>query len=156
MSQRASSEKRPERRTSEDRRKRPTNPFGLLAYRGRRKTVRREEDRRRLPYTDQYSRRLLLSALLLILLCVADALYTIQHVSEGGFELNPLMDNLLQRGPFLFFAVKFILTALGVFLLVIYRHHPLGLLMFGGAVLVYGALFFYQIFLFYLRSMGGG
>lgn len=145
----------PERRAGAERRQKPTNPFSLLAFRGRRQTVRRREDRKRSPYMDRYGRHLMLIALLLILLCVADALYTILHVSEGGVELNPLMDGVLQRGPLLFFAVKFALTALGVFLLVLYWHHPLGRVMFGGAVLVYGLLFCYQMFLFYLRSHGG-
>ena len=153
---RSSSDKRNERRALRDRRRKPTNPFSLRAYRGRRQAVRREADRRHAPYTDRYSRCLLLAALLLILLCVADALYTILHVTDGGIELNPLMQRLLQRSVSLFFVVKFALTGLGVVLLVIYRHHPLGRFVFGGTLIVYGILFFYQILIYCMRLYGGG
>jgi hypothetical protein len=138
-----------EQRNSTDRRKKPTNPFSRYAFRGRRKTIRRAEDRRRHPYTDQYSRRLLLVALLIMLLCVADALFTLLHVSEGAIELNPLMDGLLQKGPLVFFVVKFTLTACGLLLLVIYRHHPLGRIATGSMLLLYATLFAYQIHLFF-------
>ncbi len=146
----ANSGKYKNRRKLSDRRARPTNAFSLQAHRGRRKTIRRNTDRKYSPYADQYGHRLLFVALLLTLLCVADGLFTIVHVSEGkAVELNPLMDSLLQKGPFLFFGVKSILNAFGTVLLVLYGHNPTARNMICAAVFVYGALFCYQIFIFF-------
>ncbi len=144
-----------ERRAGEDRRQKPTNPFSLMAHRGRRKTIRRDSDRKRNPYTDQYSRRLLLTALLLILLCVADALFTIFYVSGGkAVEINYLMNVLLENGPFLFFGVKFFLSASCIIILVLYRHHPMARRLMSFALIIYSALFFYHIFsFFYLTGL---
>jgi hypothetical protein len=138
-----------DRRKAADRRSRPTNPFAIGAFSGRRRTVRRTQDRRRRPYQDQYDRRLLLMALLLLLLCVADGLFTLLHVSRGARELNPLMESLLQKGPFVFWIVKFVITAGGIVLLVIYRHHPLAGVVWGALVLIYGLLAAYHVYLFF-------
>ena len=88
-------------------------------------------------------------ALLLLLLCVADGLYTILHVSQGARELNPLMDILLDKGPFVFWGVKFFITACGIVLLVIYRRHPLAWVVWGSLVIIYSMLVAYHIYLFF-------
>ncbi len=139
-----------DRRKLDDRRVRPTNSFSLFAHRGRRKTIRRQSDRKYSPCADQYGPGLLLVALLLILLCVGDGLFTIMHVSEGkAVELNPLMDILLKKGPFLFFGVKFVLSAFGTVVLVLYRHNATARNMICAVVFVYGALFCYQVFIYF-------
>ena len=139
-----------ERRAGRDRRARPTNPFSLVAYRGRRKTIRRKSDRRTNPYTELYSRRLLLTALLITLLCVADALFTIFHVTRGSaVELNPFMDVFLEKDPFLFFGVKFFLSSFCIVILVVYRYNPLARTLIYLIVAVYSALFCYQLFFFF-------
>ena len=140
-----------DRRELRDRRQTPTNPFGWRAFRGRRHTVRRASDRSRHPYTDRYSRLLLLLSLLLILLCVADGLYTLLHISAGAVEVNPLMNSLLSRGPFIFFGAKFILTACGIILLVLYWQTRLARWVLTSCVAVYTVLFCYQVMLFFSR-----
>lgn len=137
-----------EERRSNDRRHKPTNPFSLRSFSGRRQTVRRAADCRRYPYTDRYGRKVFLAALLLLLLCVADGLYTLLHTSMGATELNPLMDTLLQVGPYFFFGVKFFLSACAIILLVIYRYNPLARLAWGALVLFYGILFAYHLHFF--------
>jgi hypothetical protein len=107
------------------------------------------EDRRTQPYQDRYGRRLLLVALLLLLLCVADGLYTLLHVSQGAIEMNPLMDHLLEKGPLVFWTVKFVITAGGIVLLVVYRHHPLARVFWGALVIIYGLLLAYHLYLFF-------
>lgn len=146
----ADSCKFPERRTGRDRRHKPTNPFNLSLYSGRRKTIRRKADRRQKPCTDLYSQRMLLTALLLILLCVADAIYTILHVYAGrAVEMNFLMNVLLEKGPFIFFGIKFILSACCIILLVLYSHHPLARTLIPCVVIIYSVVFCYQIFFFF-------
>jgi hypothetical protein len=140
-----------EKRKGTDRRRKATNPFSLTAFRGRRHSVRRAEDRRRFPYTDQQSRRLFLFALMTILLCSADGLYTIYHVSRGAVELNPFMNYLLGFGPYVFFSVKFILSALCLILLVMHIHHPVGRIVLGSVALLYGSLFSYHLHLFFTQ-----
>jgi hypothetical protein len=135
-----------DRRGTTDRRKKPTNPFSLRSFKGRRRTVRRTEDRRRHPYVDQYSQRLLLFVILILLLCVADGLFTIHHVYNGARELNPLMDYLLEKGPYVFFGVKYLLFALCLIALVIYRQYPFVRLIMLVLAIVYGAVFLIHIF----------
>jgi len=137
-----------DRRKLADRRRRPTNPFSLHSFKGTRRVVRRREDRERYPYLDQYSPRLFLISLLILLFCVADAMYTLVHLSRGAVELNPLMRGLVEISPYLFFSVKFALMAAGLILLVIYRQHPAGRFVISGTVLLYGFIFLYQLWLF--------
>jgi len=139
-----------EHRDLSDRRKKHTNTFSFRAFRGRRKTIRRMEDRRRHPYTDQYGLRVFLVSILIVLLCGADALYTILHVSSGNaIELNPLMDELLKLGPYIFFVTKFTLTAFCVLMLVLYKHHPLGRILMGGVAAIYCVVISYQLFFYF-------
>jgi hypothetical protein len=88
-------------------------------------------------------------ALLLALLCAGDALYTLLHVSAGAIELNPLMNILLKKGPFIFFGAKFTLSACAIILLVLYRHYPPTRVVIICIVAIYAALFCYHIFLFF-------
>jgi hypothetical protein len=136
-------------RAMADRRKRPTNPFSLRAFKGRRKTIRRKEDRRRNPYVDRYSPHVFLLVLLILLLGAADGLLTISHVSSGARELNPLMERLLHKGPYTFFTVKYALFALSVVILVVYWHHPVVRTAMIALALVYGAVFLNHIYLFF-------
>jgi len=48
--------------------------------------------------------------LLIIVLCVADSYFTIDIVSRGGQELNPIMAYYLNQSPLLFFIVKYLMT----------------------------------------------
>ncbi len=140
-----------ERRRLSDRRKKPTNPFSLRSFQGHRKTVQRLEDRRRHPYTDQYDLRVFLISILIVLLCCADALYTIFHVSQGkAVELNPLMDRLLKLSPHIFYSTKFTLTALCVLMLVLYKHYPMGRSPIGSVAVIYSIVVLYQFFGFFL------
>jgi hypothetical protein len=81
--------------------------------------------------------------------------FTLIQVSEGAIELNPLMDGLLKKGPLVFFTVKFVLTACGVILLVVYWHHPKGRVFMGVAAGLYGVLFAYQIYLYFFLTSHG-
>ena len=60
------------------------------------------------------------------LLNLLDAYHTYAGVTEGYLiELNPLMDFLLQLGPFYFFACKIALVGLGSMFLYLRRNHKL-------------------------------
>ena len=137
-----------EKRVITDRRLKPTNPFSLKSFTGRRKTVRRIEDRRKSPYVDKYSTRLFLFCMFIIMLCVADAFMTLIHISKGARELNPLMDGLLRKGNPTFFWIKYSLSSLCVLLLVVYTHYPFVKVFMVAVAAVYTALFFYHLYPF--------
>jgi len=137
-----------EKRVNGDRRKKSTNPFSFHAFKGRRRTIRRKEDRRYSPYVEQYNPRVLLLVGAILLLGVADGLLTISHVSAGARELNPLMEYLLDKGPYTFFTVKYALFALSVVILVVYWHHPVVRTIMVALAVVYGVVFLNHIYLF--------
>jgi hypothetical protein len=55
--------------------------------------------------------------LLIIVLCVADSYFTIDIVSRGGQELNPIMAYYLNRSPLLFFIVKYSITCTAIMMI---------------------------------------
>lgn len=110
-----------DRRVVRDRRQRPTSPFSTYVFLGRRRSIRRKTDRKTHIYVDLYGHYLLLALLLIILLSVLDAYFTIFHVERGAREINPLMNFLMGYGNTYFFIIKYILTALGLILLCIYK-----------------------------------
>ena len=114
-----------DKRTVTDRRQRPTRPFSRYMLSGRRQRVRRQTDRKTHLYVDRYSHKLLTPLLLIILLCVLDAHFTMFHLDRGAEEINPLMNLLIKHGFLYFFIVKYLLTVLGVFIFCIYQSVPL-------------------------------
>ena len=54
------------------------------------------------------------AVLLIIVLCVADSYFTIDIVSRGGQELNPIMAYYLDQSPLLFFIVKYLMTCIAI------------------------------------------
>jgi len=111
-----------DRRILGDRRQKPTKPSGRSIFSGRRRSVRRRADRKTYLYVDLYSPHLLLSLLIIILLSVFDAYFTIFHVEDGAREINPFMSFLIGYGNIYFFTIKYVLTALGLFILCIYKN----------------------------------
>ena len=58
----------------------------------------------------QHGSKTLAAAMIIILLTVLDSYFTLDLVSRGAEELNPIMAYYLERGPLTFFAVKYLLT----------------------------------------------
>jgi hypothetical protein len=114
----------PERRFVEDRRATQTSPFSPARFRGTRRIVRREEDRRVHYYVDLYGLDEVLILILIQILSVADGLLTLLLVSGGAEELNYFMAYCLRLGPIPFVLVKYLLTAAGLVWLLIYKNYP--------------------------------
>ena len=57
------------------------------------------------------------AVLLIIVLSVADSFLTIDIVSRGGQELNPIMAYYLNQGPLLFFIVKYLITCTAIMMI---------------------------------------
>jgi len=58
----------------------------------------------------QHGSKTFAAAMIIILLTVLDAYFTLHLVNRGAEELNPIMAYYLERGPLTFFAVKYLLT----------------------------------------------
>jgi hypothetical protein len=53
---------------------------------------------------------------------VLDALLTLYLIDQGSTELNPIMSYFLKYGPFVFMGAKYLLTCLGVIILLLFRN----------------------------------
>ena len=99
-------------RLIQDRRSHPTSFTSSLRFGGRRKGFRREgEDRNR--YVDCPSVRTITLTFIIFALSTLDAIFTLLHLENGAFELNPLMDQIIKSG----FESFFIIKSLGIGLL---------------------------------------
>ncbi|MFZ7111121.1 MAG: DUF5658 family protein [Desulfatiglandales bacterium] len=54
--------------------------------------------------------------LFIVFLCVLDAFFTLELISRGARELNPLMDYYLKKGDMTFFVVKYLMTSACLFI----------------------------------------
>jgi hypothetical protein len=142
-----------ERRREPDRRGQPTSPWGAFSFAGQRRRNRRAGDRRRPHFVDRFSSATFILVLMLLAASIVDAVLTIHLLREGADEINPLMDHFLAHGVQRFLLIKYVLTAGGLPLLLIYQNHYL----FGTrirvgylipiAVAMYAVLIGYQLIL---------
>lgn len=89
---------------------------------GCRQSIRRWTDRETHLYVDRYGHGLLITLLLIVLLSVLDAYFTIFHIENGAMEINPLMNLFIGYGYIHFFIVKYVLTAFAVIILCICKN----------------------------------
>lgn len=144
---------RDRRRSGGDRRKRPTPMLSRYMFRGRRKTIRRSEDRGVHLYVDQYNLGLFLFILSILLLGVADAYLTLYHVNvHEAEELNPIMGFFLGVSPTVFFHVKYILTSLCLMILCLHKNLPLVRYLLGLVFAIYLIIVLNHIYLLALVS----
>ena len=73
-------------------------------------------------YVDIHSHCAWALALSIMALCVADVYFTLMLIDHGSRELNPLLAWALDIDVMLFYSLKYIITALSVFLIVQHRH----------------------------------
>lgn len=64
-----------------------------------------------------YSPRLFAAILCIISLSITDAFLTLDLVSRGAEELNPIMAYYLERSPLTFFTVKYLITCAAVIMI---------------------------------------
>ena len=120
---------------------------------GHRQSIRRKTDRKAHFYVDRYGHHLLLFLLLIVLLSLFDAYFTIFHVEKGAREINPFMNFLISYGNIHFFAVKYILTALSIFLLCIYKNLLVVRILIVSIVLLYLLVFTHHISLIFMMRL---
>jgi hypothetical protein len=115
----------PDRRGVPDRRQEPTGPLDALPPAGMRMRARRADEHARPYFVDRFPPALLVAILLLLIASMADAVITVRLVNAGGSEINPIMERLLDAGVGPFLVGKFLLTAVGLPLLLIFGNFHL-------------------------------
>ena len=92
-------------RVIRDRRSHPTSFLSTLRFGGRREKFRREGEGRN-HYVDRPSFRAILLTFIIFILSTLDAVFTIFHLKNGAWELNPLMRQIIQYGFQSVFIIK--------------------------------------------------
>jgi hypothetical protein len=122
--------------------------LGSLTHCRRRKS-RREGDHLD-SYTDWYGHWPFAAALIIILLCFADAFLTIVLLSNGAIEINTFMDWFIQKDTYMFTVVKMSMTGTALIILVmhfnfrIYKYIAVRYLIYG-LVPLYSLLIFHEL-----------
>ncbi len=145
----------PENKRGRVERRTKASHMNVHALMGRRKAIRRDQDGSHLHHTDYHEPHLFWSTIVIVLLCVFDAHYTLMLLERGGAELNHLMDYLIRNSLFGFFAIKYTLTALSLFILVAYSKLKI-FKMIKIRYLIYGFLAIYSVLVSYELSIWPG
>jgi hypothetical protein len=114
-----------DRRSDTDRRGRPTGPWCAWGLGGRRRRQRRDAEHRRPYFVDRFSSFLFVCVLALLLGTIADGVLTLQLLDIDCQEMNPVMAYLLGHGVVSFLLGKYLLTVLGLPLLLVCKNHYL-------------------------------
>mgnify|MGYP007070719932 CR=1 FL=1 len=114
-----------DRRQLADRRERPTSPLAALPPAGQRTRARRADEHCRPYYVDRFSALMLGLIVAMLAASFADAVLTIHLLGIGWYEANPVMACLLEYGVSWFFVGKYLLTAVGLPVLLVFKNHYL-------------------------------
>jgi hypothetical protein len=109
------------RRIGDDRRQEKTPLFSKYSLKGRRIALRREDDRLRLFVPDRHSSKTFAIILVIVMLSMLDAILTLELISRGASEINPIMAYYLNFGPLTFFWTKYLLTFASILLILFHQ-----------------------------------
>lgn len=113
---------------------------------GRRKIIRREDDKKTYIPIDNYGLRLFIILLLLLLLSISDAYLTLSLVKVyNATELNPFMALYLEHGSITFFLEKFLFTSVAVFIFCVFNNFAVARISLALAIIVYFGLVCYEL-----------
>ncbi len=118
---------------------------------GRRKTIRRETDKKQYLFVDLYSTRLLVIVVAILILSCIDAALTLALIDRGIVrEANPFMASVLDYGVLPFTLIKFGLTAFALIILCIFKNAKLARIGIPVAIELYIAVVLYESYLYFL------
>ena len=130
-------------RSGKDRRTKSGFNIRSLLFGGKRETIRRKEDTKRIFYVDHYSPGLFFTIVSILILSVIDALLTLSLLNHGAYEINPMMAYFLKFGPYPFFASKYLLTIVPVICLLMFRDTVVRVIKISARSLLYVIVVFY-------------
>jgi hypothetical protein len=111
-----------DQRIQKDRRRNPVSPGSICLLGGRRRQVRRAEDAKKGYYVDIYSKRSVFIISTILIMSIVDGYLTLSLVAQGAMEANPIMRFYLQLNTPLFLCVKYVVSYMSVFLLLIHKN----------------------------------
>jgi hypothetical protein len=111
-----------DRRSGKDRRSNKIPDIKSLFIYGRRKKIRRQDDKYQIAYFDQYSSALFVVIISILFLNIIDALLTLYLIDRGATEINPIMAYFLNFGPLTFMSVKYCLISFSIIVLLIFNN----------------------------------
>jgi hypothetical protein len=114
-----------ENRQGTDPRQAPTSILDSLLGEGERMRNRRAVDLRGQYFVDRFPFTTMLSIMVLLAFTVLDGVLTLDLVELNCRELNPFMGHLLKKGPLVFLLGKYVLTAAGLPVLLVFKNHCL-------------------------------
>jgi len=137
-----------------DRRKRPTPFICRFTFSGgRRKTVRRESDKKKHILVDSYSTYLLITILFLLILNLFDSYFTLTLISgDIAVEANPIMALYLEFDDVSFVALKFLITAVSLFGFCLCRNFSISKVFLAAAIVIYLFIVLYELNIVYKFS----
>ena len=144
-----------EKRRTADRRTNNKARLKYLLFNGRRERIRRDEDRGKIFFFDRYNQKLFLAITIILLLSILDALLTLIVVDKGATELNPVMAHFLEYGAMPFIVAKYVLTSVGVLILLIFKNVFIAKIkiythsLFPCVIFVFIAVIAWELFLIY-------
>ena len=109
-------------RSGQDRRTKSGFNIRSFLIGGKRETIRRQEDKRRIFYVDRYSGRLVAVIVAILSLSVIDGFLTLFLLDHGAYETNPVIAYFLEFGPYTFFTFKYLLTIIPAIGLLMFRN----------------------------------
>ena len=119
-------------------------------YGGRRKDIRREEDKKRHRYVDIYSPGLFSILLSIVIVNCIDAYLTLLMIEKKVVtEANPVMAFYLEFGTLPFFAVKYSLTAIPIIILCILKNSFITRIGLFSAMVIYLVVVLYELHIVY-------
>ncbi len=137
-------------RDKPDRRKCPTPIFSRYTFSGgRRRIIRRRDNKKQHLFVDLYSTRLLIAIIGLLCLSCLDAYMTLELIDKGKvFEANPIMAYFLDFGILPFTTIKFIITATALVILCLFKNVNITRISLPIAIKIYILIIMYEFYLF--------
>ena len=147
-----------EKRLGIDRRTNNKSRLKYLLFNGRRVSSRREDDGGRAIIFDRYHQNLFLAITAILILSILDAVLTLIVIQRGATELNPVMAYFLEHGTPTFIVAKYVLTSIGVLILLIFKNVFLTKIkiythsLFPCVILVFSVVIAWELFLIFWAS----
>lgn len=142
-----------ENRRGKDRRINRKSSLKYLLFNGRRERIRREEDKGKVFFFDRYNPKLFAAIAAILMLSITDALLTLILIANGSSELNPVMAYFLQHSLLHFIIAKYMLTSIGVVVLLIFKNVFLNRMriythsLFSAVIFAFAAVVVWEIYL---------
>ncbi len=111
-----------EKRSPPERRRSAFPALRYVFFGGRRRRVRRVEDRWQIVILDRYPAGLLAIIVGILFLSLMDAFLTLNLIEHGATEINPVMNYFLDKGPTVFTVAKYTITSAAVIIFVLVRN----------------------------------